>query len=238
MRISIEHLARTTRGRLLPAALATAFLALLATSASDASEGHAGSIADTFAAYSRGNDADAPGRALRAGEDAPEYFNQGRWSRLHVQNPRVLAEEGGYKLFAYRGSHRAVNFDLGDTGVGLGFSGVKRFRGADVYVLGPGAMKRPNKRGHVPLFGIASPSVARIELLYRSGEPLVSGGIDAGFVLLASPARHPVSVLAFDSTGSVIGRRSLGNVDWDAFLHPCAGPGGCSPVATIGTGSE
>ncbi len=69
------------------------------------------------AAFAPGDSSEAPGRALRSGEQAPSYFHDPRF----VTDPRVIAEADGYKLYAAREpGANTFQFDLGDTGVGFG----------------------------------------------------------------------------------------------------------------------
>jgi hypothetical protein len=174
--------------------------------------------AGTFADYLAGDDAQAPGRALRPGESAAHGFRPG-------SEPRVIAEADGYQLQFVRAEDGMIDFDLGQTGVGFGFA-LDELRGHAVYVLGPGAMENADEHGHVPLFGLTAPQVAAVELTYSSGPPLRIDGIKGGFVLLADPARDPEEVLGYDAGGVELERVSLHNegngidIDWDAYGPP------------------
>ena len=53
-------------------------------------------LADTFTAWVAGDSADAPGRSLAPGEQAPAYFH----ARHYEGDARVIAEADGYKLYA------------------------------------------------------------------------------------------------------------------------------------------
>jgi hypothetical protein len=179
-------------------------------------EGVAEDVADAFAGYGNGNSADAPGRPLGSGEQAPDYF----YDHDFAKDPRVIAEAGGYKLYAYIGPSGGINFDLGDTGVGMGFGGVNEIDAGALYVLGPGSMQHADPQGHVPLFGLSADSVERVELVYESGPPLDVEGIDGGFVLLAEPGRGPKELVAYDAEGKVVGQKSVAYIGWGQYDAP------------------
>jgi hypothetical protein len=174
--------------------------------------------AGTFADYVAGDDSQAPGRPLRPGESAAHGFRPS-------SKPRVIAEADGYQLQFVRAKDGMIDFDLGQTGVGIGFE-VDELRGHAVYVLGPGALENADEHGHVPLFGVTAPRVAAVELTYSSGPPLRVDGIKGGFVLLADPTREPQEVVGYDAGGEEIDRASLHNegagidIDWDAYGPP------------------
>jgi hypothetical protein len=167
-------------------------------------------VASTFGSWLGGDPAAAPGRPLGADEQAPSYFHGPAY-----RDPRVIAQAGGYKLFAARTSGGGVDFDLGDTGVGIGEVSADAFRDHAVVVLGPGAMQNADEHGHVPLFGITAGSVSSVELTYATGPPLRVDGIDGGFVLLAEPDRRPRAVLARDAHGTEVGRQLVDDSDHD-----------------------
>jgi hypothetical protein len=205
-------------------ALAVSALALLVTglytvpTTRAAIDNLTGTVAEVFSGYRPGDEADEPGRPLRAADAAPSYFNDlapdgGKFAR----KPRVLAEAGGYKLYAYIGSSGGINFDLGDTGFGTGFESASEIGPGAVYFLGPGAMRYADHRGHLPLFGLAASSVTSVELAYEHGPPLRRNGIRDGFVLLAEPGREPREIVAYNAAGDALGRKSLGNPR--AWLH-------------------
>ena len=178
--------------------------------------------AGAFAEWVSGDSAGAPGRPLGVGEQAPSYF----YDHHFAKEPRVIAEAGGYKLFAYIGPSGGLGFDLGETGVGMGFESAKELGENALFVLGPGVMRNAGDRqhparqfadpqGHVPLFGIAARAVTSIELTYDSGPPLHVDGVAGGFVLLVQPTRGPHEVLALDAQGNVIERQLV-----DDSPHP------------------
>jgi hypothetical protein len=181
-----------------------------------------GSVGGVFSGWLGGDSADAPGTPLGSGEAAPEYFEHGFAKEL-----RVIAEAGSYKLYSYIGSSGGLNFDLGDTGFGMGFESAAELGDAPLYVLGPGAMQHVDSQGHVPLFGIAAQSVSSVELTYTSGPPLRVSGVDGGFVLLAEPSRGPTEVIAFDAGGKEIGRQLVDDsphsgprIEWGGYASP------------------
>jgi hypothetical protein len=181
-------------------------------------------VAGTFSDWLGNGGSDAPGRPLRDDERAPAYFRDPRLAR----DPRVIAQAGGYKLLAARDPHGdGVEFDLGNTGVGLGEQLTSAvFRDRAVYVLGPGSMQHADAQGHVPLFGITARSVRSVELVYASGPPLRVRGIHGGFVLLAQPERGPRAVVVFDRRGREIGRQPVDDsahhgvrIDWSDYVR-------------------
>jgi hypothetical protein len=179
-----------------------------------------GSVGDVFSGWLGGDHTDAPGTPLGSGEAAPEYF----YEHDFAKEPRVIAEAGGYKLYAYIGPSGGLGFDLGNTGVGMGFESAAELGGAPLHVLGPGAMQHADSQGHVPLFGIAARSVSSVELTYASGPPLRVSEVDGGFVLLAEPSRGPTEVIAFDASGKEVGRQLVDDsshpgtqIDWNSY---------------------
>lgn len=182
-----------------------------------------GSVGGVFADWLGGDSADAPGTPLGAGAPVPAYL----YDQNFAKEPRVIAEAGGYQLFAYIDGSGGLGFDLGDTGVGMAFESAAELSDAPLHVLGPGAMPRADSQGHVPLFGIAAQSVSTVELTYTSGPPLRVSEVDGGFVLLAEPGRGPIEVIAFDATGTEIGRQLVDDsphpgprIEWEAYASP------------------
>jgi hypothetical protein len=174
-----------------------------------------GSIASTFGAYQRGGDAEAPGRPLGKDEAAPFYDR----TLLANHDPRVIAEAGGYKLYAYISTGGSISFLLGETGVGMGYPSAFELSQGAIYVLGPGALAHADAQGQVPLFGIGATSVASVELEYASGPPLRLDGVDDGWVLLAEPAREPQAIVARDAAGNVLERKSVAYITWPQYTR-------------------
>jgi hypothetical protein len=168
-------------------------------------EGAGESVGGVFSGWLGGDHAEAPGKPLEASERLPEYMEY-----LHdSKEPRVLAEAGRYKLYSYIGSAGGLNFELGGTGVGMGYENAAELGDAPLHLLGPGARPHADAQGHVPLFGIATRSVSSVELTYKSGPPLRVPGVEGGFVLLAEPSRGPIEVIALGADGEEIGREPI-----------------------------
>jgi hypothetical protein len=168
-------------------------------------EGAGESVGGVFSGWLGGNSAEAPGKPLVAGEKLPEYMEY-----LHdSKEPRVLAEAGGYKLYSYIGSSGGLNFELGGTGVGMGFENAAELGAAPLHLLDPGARPHTDAQGQVPLFGIATRAVSSVELAYESGPPARVFGVEGGFVLLAEPDRGPTEVIAFGADGKEVGREQI-----------------------------
>jgi hypothetical protein len=213
-------------GRLRPAAIGLAVLALAGGGAYAVPATRAGidGVVGTFSDWAGGRPGEAPGRPLAPGEDAAAYLRDLRYSR----DPRVLAEAGGYRLYAAREPGGTIEFDLGNTGVGSGGWKPSDFAGHALYVLGPGSMQHADAHGHVPLFGVTARSVASVELVYPAGPPLRVDRVAGGFVLLADPARDAREVVAFDARGRELERASLHNtrghkgvdIHWEDYGRP------------------
>lgn len=181
-------------------------------------------VTGSFRGWLGGEPSAAPGRALGSGDQAPDFFRDPRYTT----DPRVIAEADGYKLLAARepgGS--GVEFDLGNTGVGVGETSADVFRDHVLVVLGPGAAQHADEHGHVPLFGITARSVKRVELTYESGPPLHVDAVNGAFVLLAEPDRSPRAVVARDAAGHEIGRQLVDDshhdgpgIDWALYGPP------------------
>jgi hypothetical protein len=170
-----------------------------------AMEGAGESVGGVFSGWLGGDSAEAPGKPLEAGEKLPEYMEY-----LHdSKEPRVIAEAGGYKLYSFIGSEGGLNFELGGTGVGLGYESAAELGDAPLHLLDPGARRHADAQGTVPVFGIATRSVSSVELTYGSGPPLQVSGVEGGFVLLAEPSRGPIEVIALGADGKEVGRESI-----------------------------
>ncbi|HET7588843.1 MAG TPA: hypothetical protein VFK14_01470 [Solirubrobacterales bacterium] len=184
------------------AALAILGAALYSVPATRAAiEGTGESVGGVFSGWLGGDSAEAPGKPLEASEKLPEYMEY-----LHnSKEPRVIAEAGRYKLYSYIGSAGGLNFELGGTGVGMGYPSAAELGDAPLHLLNPGARGHTDAQGHVPLFGLAARAVSSVELTYESGPPLRVSGVEGGFVLLAEPSREPVEVIALAADGKEIG---------------------------------
>lgn len=169
----------------------------------------AGGIGGIFDGWGSGDTGAAPGRALGGGEPAPGYLREGAWSEAHVQDPRVIAEAGGYRLYAYRERSGTIGFDLGDTGVGMGGYRASDFDGRGICLLGPGTTDDTDPNGPRPYFGVAAPDVRKLGLGFASGPNQEVGVGGGGFVLLLDRSREPTSITAFDAAGDEAGTASI-----------------------------
>jgi hypothetical protein len=172
-------------------------------------------LTSTFAGWLAGDEGPAPGRALRPEDDVPDW----------VRDPadvRVIAEAAGVKLYVTREeteeSGTLLNFWLGE-GLGMGDSiegWRERFDDHAVVVLGPalfGPQDVLDERGRYPLLGVTARSVERLELRYREGPPLVTTGVDGGFVMIADAWRDHRELVAYDAAGRELERVDLGYLD-------------------------
>jgi hypothetical protein len=169
-----------------------------------------------FTGWVGGDDAQAPGRPLSDKDAVPDFFRDPSFS----EDPRVIAEAGGYKLSVARTPDGALNFDLGNTGVGLGGTpdDMAQLAGdRPLLVLGPGALRHADRHGHVPLFGVTAEKVRSVELTYERGPSLRVDGVRSAFVLLAEPARWPTAVLARDAGGVELQRVPVSHAE-----HSCS----------------
>src|SRR5436190_1398991 len=141
--------------------------------------------------------------------DHDEALARAAFAPVRDKEPRVIAEAGRYKLYSYIGSAGGLNFELGGTGVGMGFESAAELGDAPLHLLDPGARRHADAQGHVPVFGIATRSVSSVELTYESGPPLRVSGVEGGFVLLAEPSRGPIEIIALGASGKEIGRESI-----------------------------
>lgn len=192
----------------------------------------AGTVAGTFSGWLGGNSTDVPGRPIGANDQAPEYFYNPRYA----QDPRVIAETDGYKLYAALNPNGSVEFDLPDIGMGAGLF-ASDLRGSAVYLLGRGSTRDANAQGNVPVYGITARSVTSVELTYDTGPPLRVDGIDGAFVLFADPSRGPHEVVGLDASGNAVGRMLVDEaahpgppLDWKGPFWPPDGGGSIGPA--------
>ncbi|HTE63198.1 MAG TPA: hypothetical protein VK631_22785 [Solirubrobacteraceae bacterium] len=149
------------------------------------------------------------GRALRPDDDAPDWVRD--------EGGRVIAETDGVELYVSRTEAKAgalLRFTLGD-GFAV-FDTVDgwraRFDDHAVVVLGasPAAGgEGVDDRGRFPLLGVTARSVAKIELRYADGPPLVADDIDGGFVLMADARRARQELVAYDAAGRELERTDV-----------------------------
>lgn len=167
-------------------------------------------LTSRFADWVAGDEGPAPGRALRPDDDVPDWVSD-------PGDVRVIAEAAGVKLYVTREGDM-LNFWLGE-GMGMGDSieGWRdRFDDHAVLVLGPalfGPRDVLDERGRYPLLGVTARSVERIELRYHEGPPLVTRGVDGGFVILADAWRRHRELIAYDAAGRELERVDLAYFD-------------------------
>jgi hypothetical protein len=216
------------RARALPIALAT-LVALGATAyAVPATRAVVDDITEPFAAWVAGGDDTAPGRPVAAGDNLPPWFRESGGADV-----RLIAETEGVGLYVQRvDSYQGpmLRFSLGE---GLGMAGTiadwrRRLDQHTVFILGDSLFANGqgvlDDRGRVPLFGLATRDVVRVELDYADGPPLVTRAGDGGFVLLVDAWRPMREVVGYDATGQVIGRADVSKRD---LRYLCEKEPGC-----------
>lgn len=172
-----------------------------------ATRGTVSDIADSFASLFSGGGNEAPGRPLQAGDKVPAWFQDSA-----VGERRVIAEAAGVKLFVRaldteRG--RWLEFGLGE-GIVMGDtleSWRERLGQHALVLLGTtafGPRDLLDDRGRVPLLGVTTRDVSRIELRYAEGPTASSDAGDGGFVLLADAWRPLRELVAYDDAGRVL----------------------------------
>jgi hypothetical protein len=162
-------------------------------------------VADAFGGWVSGDDTGAPGQAVRADDDAPEW--------VHAEQGRLVAEADGVKLFVSRTESDAgplLRFTLGDGNVQFDTpeGWAKRFEDHAVVVLGRAPMHGPDQ-GRAPLLGLTARSVAKVELHYAEGAPDAADSGDGGFVLLGDAGRPWRELVAYDRAGQVLERAAV-----------------------------
>jgi hypothetical protein len=172
-------------------------------------------LTSTFAGWLASDEGPAPGRALRPDDDVPDWVTD-------TDDVRVIAEAAGVKLYVTReeteNNGTMLSFWLGE-GVGIGDSieGWRdRFDQHAVVVLGPalfGPQDVLDEHGRYPLLGVTARSVERLVLRYSEGPPLVTTGVDGGFVLIADAWRRHRELVAYDAAGRELERFDLGYLD-------------------------
>jgi hypothetical protein len=170
-------------------------------------------LAASFAGWFDGDEGAAPGRALRAEDDAPEWVREG--------GGRLIVEKGGVGLYVTRSETEQgtiLNFAL-DEGVGIGNSVEgwrETFEDNAAIVLSPTGFGRGDQldeRGRTPLLGLTARSVERLVLHYVDGAPLVETGVDGGFVLLVDAWRPLRELVAYDAAGRELDRVDVTYLD-------------------------
>jgi hypothetical protein len=170
-------------------------------------------LTSTFAGWLAEDESDAPGRALRPEDDAPEWVRE--------EGGRVIVEKAGVELYVTRSETENgtyLSFVLeGSVAVGNTIEGWRdTFQNRSVMVLGPGLDRLQDvldEQGRFPLLGLAARSVERVELHYEQGPPVVETGVDGGFILLTDAWRQPRELIAYDAAGRELERVSLAYLD-------------------------
>ena len=173
-------------------------------------------VADSFAAWVSGESDQAPGAPVEPADELPEWFT------AHGQARRIAKTEG-VGLYV-----RTVDSDEGPwlefgLGEGAAFSmGAtlerwrERFARRKVLVLGSalfGPQDVLDEHGRFPLLGITTRDVARVELRYANGPPLIGRVGDGGYVLLADAWRALTDLIAYDRSGRVLERIDVRSYD-------------------------
>jgi hypothetical protein len=219
-RVAAQHERRRHRfpGRAL--AIAASVLVLLGASAYAVPPTRAAidDLAASFTGLFEGDETNAPGRALRPEDDAPEWVRE--------EGGRLIAEKAGVGLYVTRSETEqgtVLNFAL-DKSVGIGntIEGWREtFANKAAIVLGP-AMLGPrdslDEHGRTPLLGLTARSVERLVLHYvDDGTPLVETGVDGGFVLLVDAWRPLRELVAYDAAGRELERVDVRYLDLRDF---------------------
>jgi hypothetical protein len=212
-------------GRTLAVALGILVMLIAGASAVPPARAAIEDLTSLFADWVAGNDDEAPGRALRPDDEAPDWVREG--------GGRLIADNNGVQLLVtrVRTDERGtlLNFLLADD-VAIGGSiddWRERFDDHAVVVLGPtliGATDRLDERGRFPLLGVTAKSVDRVELRYAEGPPLTADRVDGGFVLMADARRQLDELVAYDAAGHELDRADVSHID---LRHVCNREPGC-----------
>jgi hypothetical protein len=166
-------------------------------------------LTSSFTGWLSGDQSQAPGRALRPQDDAPDW--------VQSEGGRLIAERDGVRLYvsqAHTQMGTLLRFTLADGSVVFDTpSGWRqRFDQHAVVVLGtaPIASGKPvNDHGRFPMLGVTARSVTHVRLTYADGPPLDQDGINGGFVLLADAQRLPRELIAYDAAGHELDRADV-----------------------------
>jgi hypothetical protein len=220
---------------MVPVALGIAALMAGSAYAIPAARTAVGGIGDSLAGWVSGDDNQAPGRAVKPSDDAPTWFGT---SKGEV---RLIAETEGLGLYVRRVDSQegpGLEFWLGE---GRGMGGTleswrQRLGERGVVVLDYAPFGRQDvldERGRVPLYGLTTRDVRRVEILYAEGPHLVGAAGDGGFVLLADAWRPMREIVAYDGEGRVVARSDASRYD---LRYLCdKDPGACPPEASSGS---
>jgi hypothetical protein len=171
-------------------------------------------IVDSFAGWVSGDDDAAPGRALEAGDKGPDLFRD-------IGGTRRIATTEGISLYVNRldsddGTMLAFSLN-GAIGMADTLDGWReRLRQHEIFLLGDtifGPQDPLDERGRVPVFGVTTRDVKRVELRYAGGPPLVGETGDGGFVLLVDAWRPLRELIAYGAADRVLERLDVSDYD-------------------------
>jgi hypothetical protein len=225
-RVAAEHDRRRRRSPGRALAVAACLVVLIGASAYAVPPTRAAidDLAASFAGWFEGDEENAPGRALRPEDDAPDWVRE--------EGGRLIAEKAGVGLYVSRfetAQGTVLNFSL-DKAVGIGntIDGWREtFEDKAAIVLGPTAFGNRDfldERGRVPLLGVTARSVERLVVHYADGPPLEEDGVDGGFVLLVDAWRPLRELVAYDAAGRELERVDLRYLD---LRYHCDREPGC-----------
>jgi hypothetical protein len=191
-------------------------------------------VTESFASWVTGDSDDAPGRALESGDNVPSWFGEDGEVRL-------IAKTEGVGLYVRRtdsGDGPRLQFGLGE-GVPLSVEAPldwwrERLGHHSVAVLGTAPVGHRDfidDRGRVPLLGITTRDVERVELRYSEGAPSVGDTGDSGFVLMADAWQPPRELIAYDASGRVVDRVDMRGDAYDMRYLCDKEPGVCPAEA-------
>lgn len=166
-------------------------------------------LTGSFAGWVAGDDEQAPGRALRPADDAPDWVRE--------TGGRLIAETGDVGLYVTRTKSKErgtlLSFAL-DNDV-LVFDSIdgwrERFDEHAVVLLG--SNPETDDRGRFPVLGVTARSVDRVELRYATGPPLAADRLKGGFVLLADGDRPLREIVAYNATDRELDRTDVRHVE-------------------------
>lgn len=217
------------RARTVPITLVVTALLASTAYAVPATRAAVGGIADSLTAWVSGDSDNAPGRAVEPGDNVPAWFNS------REGEARMIAETAGLGLYV-----RRVDSDRGPwlevwLGEGRGMGGTleswrERLGQHALVVLGYTPFGRRDVldgSGRVPLYGLATPDVKRVEIRYADSTLLAGPAGDGGFVLLVDAWRPLNEITSYDRSGHVLEQTDISKMD---LRYLCdKDPGACPP---------
>jgi hypothetical protein len=214
------------RGRVAAIAVAATVMVVCGMFAVPGTRAAVNSVFDSFAEWV--DDSAAPGRPVEPGDNAPT------WLRDDVDT-RLIAKTEGLGLYVRRtdsGEGPYLEFWLGQAqGMGATLDDWRQRLGEEAVVLlgyTPFGPQDPlDARGRLPVFGVTTRDVRRVEIRYAEGPPLVGDTGDGGFVLLADAWRPPRELIAYDAAGHVLDRVDVSEYD---MRYVCEKDDGCPPT--------